>query len=369
MIYASDRTDTGPFTLYVFSRDDQGEATFTIDARRTRLGLYVLGPEIPRFGNASSAGRVEVDFFGDFVTIENRASVLLRHAYWEVGDDSYRFLIGQTWDVISPLDPGTVNYAVGWNAGNIGFRRAQFRAERYVEVSDALRLTLQGSLNQDIVADFRTEPGVRRESAGWPVLEGRVALTHTPQGRPERARTLGLSGHIGETGFDFLSTGPGPLYLPPQNNVRFPTWSFNVDVDVPLSDRIVFRGEFFTGENLSPFLGGIGQGICGCVRKPIHSTGGWLELAVNWSDWHSSHVGFGIDDPRNRDSLLGRVYNQFIFANVIVDVTDNVTTGLEVSYWKTLYQERRVGLIPNDELTPSAPGKAVTIEWMVRYGF
>ncbi len=143
MIYATQRTSPGAFTLFVFSSEDQGEDTFTIDARRTRLGLNVSGP---RFGTAETGGRVEIDFQGSFIT-ENRASVLLRHAYWEAKDDRTRLLVGQYWDVASPLNPGTLNAGYGYFAGNIGFRRAQFRAERQIAWSENVMVSLQGSLN------------------------------------------------------------------------------------------------------------------------------------------------------------------------------------------------------------------------------
>jgi hypothetical protein len=38
MVYASERTNPGEYTLFVFSRQQHGEDAFTIDARRTRLG-------------------------------------------------------------------------------------------------------------------------------------------------------------------------------------------------------------------------------------------------------------------------------------------------------------------------------------------
>jgi hypothetical protein len=122
MLYATQRTNPGAYSLFVFSSDDQGEDAFTIDARRTRFGLEVAGPTLDAFHSATSSGRVEIDFHGNFIT-ENRASVLLRHAYWEVSDESFRLLVGQTWDVISPLQPGMVEYAAGFFGGNIGFRR------------------------------------------------------------------------------------------------------------------------------------------------------------------------------------------------------------------------------------------------------
>lgn len=368
MIYATQRTNPGAYSLFVASKDDQDEAAFAMDARRTRLGLEVDGPALDVFHGAGSGGRIEIDFHGNFVT-ENRASVLLRHAYWEVGDETFRLLVGQTWDVISPLNPGMIDYAPGYFGGNIGYRRTQFRAERNYALSDRLLFSWQASLDQDIVTDFQTDPGVGRESSDWPVVQGRMAITLGSRAVGADPAVVGISAHIGETGFDFLTAGPPPLNLPPEKNARFTTWSFNVDMHLPITERLGVQGEFFTGANLSAFLGGIGQGVCPCVRVPIRSTGGWLEVWYDWTSDLHSHFGLGLDDPRDNDSQLGRIYNHFIFANLVVDLSDHLTTGLEVTSRKTLYHDTRANAIPPNQLTPSAPGNAVTIDWMVRYAF
>ena len=292
----------------------------------------------------------------------------LRHVYWEAQNERQHVLVGLTWDVISPLYARTVNFSAGWLAGNIGFRRAQFRYERFESLSDDLLGTLQVSLNQDISPDFPTDPGVRREASNYPVIEARGALTLNPEAGA-RAATLGVSGHIGETGFDFLAAGPPPLNLPPEGGARFPTWSYNVDLALPIGPHAHLQAEFFRGLNLSPFLGGIGQGVCPCNRVPIDSIGGWADLRYEWTERLSTHVGFGLDDPRNEDFLVGRTYNQFIFANVVCMLTPNLSTGFEVSQWRTLYQDTRAGLIPPSELGPTAPGNAVTVDWMVKYEF
>ena len=88
-----------------------------------------------------------------------------------------------------------------------------------------------------------------------------------------------------------------------------------------------------------------------------------------WTPKFRNHFGFGVDDPNENDSLFGRSYNQFMYLNGILDINDQLTTGLEITYWKTLYHEERAGLIPVDQLMPTEPGKAVTIDWMVQYAF
>jgi hypothetical protein len=318
----------------------------------------------------NTGGKAEIDFFGSFNSTENRGGVLLRHIYGELKNDDWRLLAGQTWDLISPLLPGTLSYSVGWEGGNIGFRRAQVRAERYLHVSDDLLVTVAGSLNQDVPEDFTADAAsIRREPTDWPLVEGRAAAPIGPRGEGCLPVTVGISGHVGETQFDFLSPGPLPLALPAESDARFRTWSFNVDVRAPITPRLGFQGEFFTGANLSEFLGGIGQGVCPCLRSPIRDTGGWAEIWYDWTPrWHS-HVGFGIDDPIDEDSLVGRIYNRFIFANLSFDITKKFMTGIEVTSWYTNYHETRAGLIPAAQLTPNEPGEAIVIQWLVQYGF
>mgnify|MGYP005839350737 FL=1 len=366
MIYGTDRTYPGAYTLWVPSRPTQGEEMFVIDARRTRLGLNIEGPRIAYFNNAKSGGQVEIDFMGVMDSIENKPSILLRHAYWEAKNDYMRIVVGQTWDLISPLYPGTLSYSVGWDGGNIGYRRTQFRLERYFHVSDTLLLTAATSLNQDIVPDLATVANVNRESAGWPVIMWRTAATIGPRGKGCRPLEVGVSGHIGETGLDFLVAGPPPLNLPPRDDMRFRTWSLNLDVKKQLTDRLGVQGELFTGENLSPFLGGIGQGVCIGSRNTIRAAGGWIDGWFDITPKLHMHAGYGIDDPNNVDFFYGRTYNHFIFWNLSYDITKQLVSGIEVTSWKTLYQDRRPAPL---NTAPTLPGESVTIEWMVKYGF
>lgn len=369
MFFASERASSSSFALWIPSPEVEGEPAFDLDVRRTRLGVDIEGPPImTRYADFKSGGRVEFDFFGQFLT-ENRSGLRLRHAYWEAKSESTRLLVGQTWDVISPLNPGTLNFPVGWAGGNIGFRRAQFRYERKLAYENGHSLLFQGSLNQDVIDDFANVAGVLSETAVYPVIQARIAYAFPSRGDRERDTTIGFSGHFGETGFDFVAPGPPPLNLPPEDDARFESWSFNLDIDVPISPDLDFRGEFFRGANLSPYFGGIRQGVCPCLRAPIDSIGGWVALEKHWSPSWESNIGMGIDDPTDTDSYLGRVQNSFVFTNLIWHVTKELRTGFEVTWWKTLYQEQRVGLIPPELETPTEPGNAITLEWMVRYDF
>lgn len=350
--WETSRTFPGNFTFYALSSEDNGEDAYYVDARSTRLGIDITGPRLWVCGAcADTGGKVEFDFQGQALT-ENRGTVLLRHAYVEVKDDTYRLLAGQTWDVISPLYPGMLMYSVGWGGGNIGFRRPQFRAERFFAFSDTRLLTLQGSLNQSVFTptDFPATDGVRGQPAGWPVVEGRVAMTLGQRGEGCQPIVFGVSSHFGEQLYDFSAPEP-------RNDVGRKTWSVNADVRIPITPRFGFQGEAFTGENLGPFLGGVIQGINPVTRETIRSTGGWAEVWYYWTCALHSHVGYGIDDPRDQDvPANGRTYNDFLFANIVWDLTKQFNIGVEFTSWDTHYRDL-------------SPGESERFEFVVRYGF
>jgi hypothetical protein len=347
MVYATERTSPGSYTLFVQSATFQPEDEFIVDARNTRLGFDVGGPQIPFFRCAQSGGKVEVDFQNSVLSTENRPTILLRHAYAEVKNEEFRLVAGQTWDVISPLNPGMLMYSVGWDGGNIGYRRAQLRGERFLTFSDVSLVTTQLSLNQQVFED--STAAIKGETSDWPIVEGRVAWTLGERGKDCRPITAGLSGHIGAEQFDHPVLG--------LNNQRR-TWSGNFDLRVPFTDRMGFQGECQMGENLGAFLGGIGQGVDPTGLNTIRDTGGWLEIWYDWAPCLHSHVGYSVDDPNDNDlhTVGEKSYNQFYYGNLVYDLTKSFLIGMEVSSWKTNY----VGQLP---------GNSVRCEFVAKYGF
>ncbi|MCP4378295.1 MAG: hypothetical protein GY794_19235, partial [bacterium] len=123
--YDSGRTNTGNFARWVNSGEKQrGDGQFNMTANETRLGLKFTGPTTKQL---KTNGLVEIDFYGGGT--ETSPQPRLRHAYLNLEWPQQRLsvLAGQTWDVISPLNPGTLNYTVQWWGGNIGVRRPQVR--------------------------------------------------------------------------------------------------------------------------------------------------------------------------------------------------------------------------------------------------
>ncbi len=349
-IYETSQSAAGDYILYVLPPEIGGDPAMYFDAKSTRLGATLAGPPVACFGDATFGGRIEFDFQGQYV-LPNKGGVLFRRAIVEIKNEEYRLSAGQDWELLSPLYPGMLNYVPGSGGGNLGYRRAMFRAERYYDVADDLLVTVEGSADADIVTDFRDDPTIAGQTTGWPVVEGRVAFTMGERKGPEALPIIiGASGHVGQQEFDF---GSGVA----ADHVIAETWSINGELRYPITSRFGIAAEVFTGANLGSYMGGVLQGIDRGTHEAIRSRGGWVDV---WYDWVPnklhSHVGYSIDDPVDSDLTAGRRYNHFIFGNLTYDVTEDLLVGVEASAWKTLW----VGL---DD------GNTLRFEFQTKYSF
>ncbi len=367
LVEEAGRTYPGNYPLYVSKPRPNTNDDCYVNARSTRLGFDVLGPRIDCLDGAQSGGKVEIDFQRQ-IDVDYKPSLLLRHVYAEVKNDDFRLLVGQTWDVISPLTPGVLFYSVGWDGGNIGYRRPQFRAERYLALSDTFQVITQGSVDtcqsSDTTGSATTYTAL---NSGWPILEGRVAMRVGPRGPGCLPWEWGVSGHIGEFVYDFVQGSV--FHFPSVDGVPVRTWSFNTDLRVPITSRFGVQGELFMGQALGPFFGGVGQTVNVTPYTDSHSVihyasgdairsrGGWVNLWYDWTPRLHSHTGYSIDDPIDGDVNSGRVYNAFYFANVSFDVTPKLLVGFEYTSWRTLWAG------------PTVDATSQNFNFVVKYGF
>jgi hypothetical protein len=331
--YDTSRTDVGNFARWVEPEgSNENDDEFNMTANQTRLGLKIAGPQE---GEMRTSGRVEIDFYGDGA--ENRPDPMMRHAYMDLGwpEDRFSILAGQTWDVISPLSPDTLNYSVCWWAGNIGYRRPQIRLTKAFAVNDKADLKLEGALARTLGVsnDFTDDAG---EDAGFPGAQGRVSLTFPWLGY--KPTTLGVSGHWAKEELDTSASG---------DSKHFDSWSLNLDLTQPINEWLSVKGEMFTGENLSAYLGGIGQGVNTVRNKEIGSQGGWIAASLRPLGKWRFNLGISIDDVDNGDlaQMTGdrREYNRSIFGNAVYSIDKNTEVGLELSQWDTEYDGQSDG--------------------------
>jgi len=344
--YDSQETNSGGFALFVEPEDGTTESDqFSLSARATRLGLDLAGP--PAAG-ADTLARVELDFYGSAMQ-DNKSGVLLRHAYAEMKWERARFLFGQTFDVLSPLWPDTLNYTVGWAAGNIGYRRPQVRYERLCGDPKGVSFLSQASVNRTISPETlgTHDPG---QTSGFPTVEAREAVSLPVAGRP---LTFGVSGHYGEEDVEGHPLKEGATGLPEESD----SWSAAGDLSWAITPQLQLKAELFTGEHLDSFLGAINQGVNMENGEAISALGGWAQLGYDLAGPWKANAGCTLDDPDDDDLAAGmRARNQSIYGNLIYEFNAQLSMGAELSHWTTDYLDK-------DE------ADAVRVQWTGLYRF
>ena len=119
---------------------DGTEDNFTLHPRLTRFGMNYNGGEVGDLGTIS--GKLEIDFQNG--GSDSRARPRYRHAYMTLDMGDAQLLIGQTWDLVSPLYPAANSDTLMWNTGNLGDRRTQIRYSR--SLSDGLDFAVAAGL-------------------------------------------------------------------------------------------------------------------------------------------------------------------------------------------------------------------------------
>ena len=372
--YETNRTVMGDFALYSRSPDldGGGHSGFHIDPKSSRLGMKINGPDLEWCCRPVKTSAVfEIDFQGaNYAGPRNRGAVMQRRAFVDFTQEDTRLLIGQEWDVVSPLVPQSLNYVPGSYVGNVGYRRAQIRLERTRKWDSDFSTIWQIALCDNVPTDYLTD-GVNIANSGWPMFQGRFATSFGHNIHADcRPYTVGISGHVGELTHDYSY----------YSNLRrrHETWSVNLDVEVPLTTRFQLTGELYTGANLSPLLAGIGQGVDllspranGGYNFDPHSakaSGGWINLNFKMTKKFQMNAGYSIE--RMKDIIASsfnataRDKNQMLFLNGIYNWSDNFLTGLEVSQWRTDWH-----VFESGRIRELAPGKTTRIEFLTRYSF
>jgi len=309
-VYETGMASHGNFILWAV---DPGSSSglFHLTANETRVGLKIAGL---RVGGFDLGGKVEFDFFGGGA--ENKAQPMMRHAFLMLSNGSFSITAGQTWDIISPLIPATLNYSVQWAGGNIGYRRPQLSLRQDFK-SEKSVFSLQAGVFRTITQDYDGDGIVDGTAAGTPMVQGRVAVKLM---FGQASVQLGLSGHYGTT----------------SGEIDLTTDSLNVDLAVVLCPRVRIQGEYFTGKNLGQFLGGIVQEVSD--GREIRASGFFANLIADLSDRIQISVGYGMDDPEDEDLIDGmRSKNTTVWGTLFYKFSKHFLVGLDLSNWETGY--------------------------------
>jgi hypothetical protein len=291
-------------------------------------------------GSWQSGGTVLAMFYNDNV-IADQYGFLPLLAWGELKNDRWRFAAGLQFDVFNPGAPTVLPFSALCGSGNSGNSfRGQVRVERFLNPSESVQWTIQTALSEPIATTIDPVFGLSEDN-GWPNVEGRVAIGLGAVG-PDGLRPfeLGVSGVVGQ----LRTTLPQP-----RGRVVADVWGLGADFRWRINDLFGVAGEFYTGQTLGTYSGGVLQNInadsvtpANSTLQGIRSTGGWLETFVYWTPCLHSHVGLGIDDPLDRDvSITQRTQNSTLFANAIWDVNQAFRVAFEFTWRETAYKLRR----------------------------
>lgn len=332
---------------------DIRDTTFTM--RQSRFGFRA---SLPKVGEWTPSAQVEVDFFGARPvatqgTVFNQPRIRLGYLTLE-HTSGWKIVAGQDWMIFAPLNPTSfAHFAIpeAATAGNPWMRLPQLRVEKTIKFSEGTSLLWQGGFLRAVgggdspaAGSLGDLPTLSGERAIHPFYQTRFALT-TP-GAAKKPLTIGASGHYGRKDFG-LNT--------------IDSWGVAIDYVLPLHSTVGLSGEVWTGSSLDSFQAGILQGAAVFITsgpgglldarfKKINASGGWIQLGITPTTKWALNLGYGQDDPRNRDlnPIVNRSKNQVWWTNIMYKIHPNVTVALEYNFFDTIFRvprfdPRRVG--------------------------
>ena len=328
----------GDYRIWVVDEEEKNNA-FYLTANETRLGFDFWWDQ----ENYKTIAKIEFDFYGGGPAT-NRSNPMMRHAYVKLEADNWALLFGQTWDIISPLNPKTVNYSVQWGQGNIGYRRPQMRFTFKVKPGEESTIKLDAGISRNIGLDLDGNGIDDGADAGLPAFQGRIGFG-APLGENGKI-AIGVSSHYGIEKYTDLDT----------DDMDTPSWSINGDLAIKANKRIALLGEFFMGENLNQYLGGILQGV-DPLGNPVASMGGWGLIQLKATDKALFNVGYGFDDPddgewkapEDGETYTLRDLNSEAFGNIMYSLTSNVSLMFELAYMQTKYMYMTDGVSTTED--------------------
>ena len=338
LIYDMTRMSPGNYALYVPAYEGDDNSVFYLTARESRFAFDLWWTE----DDWTTKAYMEFDWQNASAG-ENKAAPFLRHVYMKFGKNNWSILAGQYWDVISPLNPKTANYSVLWLQGNVGYRRGQVRFSTLADMGDKTKLKFDAGVFRNITGnryDYYDEDAASSSAdvedgadAGLPSLQGRLGIA-TKIG-DEGSLGIGVSGHYGKETYGL------------EDSTSVDSWSFNADLALKINKKISLKGEFYMGENMGQFLGGIGQSY-NPMAEALPSMGMWGMLSITPMPKLNFNIGYGMDDPDseewncpdNSTAYTLKDLNSEFFGNVFYSVNSNITAIFEVAMMKTEYLSR-----------------------------
>jgi hypothetical protein len=299
-----------------------GPNTAGATVRQTILGLDFQGPALP--GNGRVNGFLNMDFWGGSA-VPSLGWLRIRRAAISLDWKNRSFTVGQDKPLISPYQPDSlaeVGIPPLAGAGNLWLWLPQARYEERLHLGAKSGLTGQ-------VAVIQTAENYQTVSAEYspslelarPGLEGRLALWH----KFDDVRRLEIA-----PSFHVSSTHVAGSSVPSRIG--------SLDWHITPMSKLEFSGTVYTGQNVAG-LGALGNGFSIAptdVVRPVHSSGGWSQLAFPLTSRITFNVFGGLQNDRATYlSPYSTVHNFTYASNVMYHLGPNVVVALEALQMRT----------------------------------
>ncbi len=327
-----------PFLLLPESPFGFHTNTFDLHARQTNFGFLITGPRL----KGLTMGGTVLAFIAKDNLVSDIYGLLPFLAFGELRNEKWRFAAGLNLDVFNPLNPMMIPISVLYGSGNTGEYRGQVRLERYFDPSDETRFTIQFAVGDPVGSVIIDNRNILEDN-GWPNFELRLAaelgrMKQRMGERNVRAFELGVSGVIGELRTTGFITSPVGVEPPDRDVVA--VHGLGVDAQLRFGKRFGLSGEFYLGDGLGEYGGGLLQSFNTLTFERIAARGGFGEAYVYLLDRLHLHAGYGIDDPENDHLMLLQIpRNQTGYATLFWDITRILQLSLEADYRKTNFFE------------------------------
>jgi hypothetical protein len=327
------------FNTFLNSKQDGGEQYPSVagtrgeyssggaSLRQSVLGFDYGGPEV--FGGGKLRASLLMDFFGGSGQALDQ-SLRIRTANMQIDWKSRSLMMGIDKPIFAPREPSSlaqVGVSPLTGAGNLWMWLPQVRVEQSFHFSDTSAVQAQlGVVQTRETVNYQgiVNSAIEVEPAR-PGVEGRVQFSHDFGA----GRRFELA-----PGFHFSTSHVEHAAVPSQ--------LFSMDWLVSPWRKVEFTGALFTGQNVTHLgTGGVGQGfvVFGPQQvKPLHSQGGWAQLAIPLTDRLAFHFFSGAQDDRDPALPSGQIGRNLAYgANFFYHLAPNVIVSLETSQVRTSY--------------------------------
>ncbi len=336
-------------------QDYMKQGSFTMSVRWSRLGFKIFGPKVI---GADSLVLFEVDFHGnnpDSGTASRQSQIRMRHTYVKLTwPTKTYFLVGNTWMLGFPVEvyPSTIQNLLILTSGSLLLREQQIGLGQTFG-SNLFNISIEASAARPQANDGTDTiyPGPKDsfldatgtgEASEQPSYKGRLTMRLNPVNSIKIL--IGGAGQYMKERYNLDTDGAG-TYEQKVVDSNFVMGFGYIQIFL-----IKISGQYFKGENIDQFFGGILQGVT--ITNPgtanvnieaVKTQGGWGQLTLDLRTVGAPlilNLGHGlekVDEKTIADG--GRKRNTTSYVNLWIYLSKNYKFGIEVAKNVTEYKE------------------------------